>query len=50
MLRKTLTWTGVLVVAVYAFTNPHGMGSFIHGLLGVIPTIGSELAHFVSSL
>lgn len=50
MLRKILTWTSVLVVAVYAFTDPHGMGAFIHGLLGVIPLIGRELANFAGSL
>ena len=50
MLKKILVWAGVIIFAVYGFTDPHGLATFIHGLLGVIPTIGNELANFVSSL
>jgi hypothetical protein len=48
--KKIAAWAFVILVAYYAFTQPHAAAGLLHGVLGMLQSGGQGLANSLSHL
>jgi hypothetical protein len=50
MLKKVLTWGGIIFVIYYLATSPSGAAHFVHGAFNWLHSAGNSMSKFVNSL
>lgn len=50
MLKKVLTWGGIVFVVYYLATSPTGATHFVHSAFNWLHTAGNSMSRFVNSL
>jgi len=50
MVKKVLTWGGIIFVVYYLATSPTGAAHFVHSAFNWLHQAGNSMSRFVNSL